>query len=372
MRTFWCLVLCMIAAVPAAAAEAETEQASAPQYTPFKVLSRPEVENPDITREALVYIRLVISAEGLPVQITIDEERSFYNEAFRKVALSYVQGMRFEPARLNGKAVEAGPVVQRVSFRTFGKGETDFVTDEFRYELNKVGRLLQKKDYAGANVHAEWMLREKVKLQYEFAVLQAQLAQTHAAVGHVDEALTAAAAATVSTVTDMPAFRLRRPVPRNDPRNYLLPQELVVFLLELRMQLEASKGEVLRALKTYEELAGLKKIKPEDKPALLAERLAGLLENGRPLGIGGKVEKEFWSHDQYHPAFTVTNVKGKVDLFHAHCRGSFHEYDYVDGRTWTLPSGEESCVVEVYGDPGTTFTFVEMPGEVAGAAATKP
>jgi hypothetical protein len=369
MRTFLFLAFGMIAAIPAAAAEAEVEQASAPQYTPYKVVFRPEIESPEIGREALVSIRLVISAEGLPVQISIDEEKSFYNEAFKKAALNYVQGMRFEPARLDGKAVEAGPVIQRVVFRTFGQGETDFVTDEFRYELNKVGRLLQKKDYAGANVHAEWMLREKVTLQYEFAVLQAQLAQTHATVGHVDEALRAAAAATVSKATDMPGFKLRRPVPRNDPRNYLLPQELVVFLLELRMQLEASKGEVLTALRTYEELAGLKKIKPEDKSAALAEKLAGLLESGRPLGMGGKVVKEFWSHDQYHPAFTVTNVKGKIDLFHAHCRGSFHEYAYVESRTWTLPPGEESCVVEVYGDPGTTFTFVEMPA-VAGAAAT--
>src|SRR5690606_2398757 len=213
----------------------------------------------------------------------------------------------------------------------------------------------------GAHDHAEWMLRDKVQLKFEYAVLQAQLAQTHATLGNVEEALRYAVAATIRSGVETPGFRLDDPVPPNDLRRYAVPREMLYYLLELRMRLQTLRGDALGALKTFREFAGLRKFSPTDEPAILAERLVELLESGRPLMSKGRVANEFWSHDQYHPSFRLLNVAGKVDLLHAHCEGSYTEYSYVEGTTWVLPEGVGACVVEVYGEPGTSFDFVELP-----------
>jgi hypothetical protein len=342
------------------------------EYVPYKLIYKPELEYPQGAGEALLYVRFLISAEGLPEQIEVDAQRGFYKEVFKTAVLGYVQALRFEPARFNGVAVEAGPVVQPFNFSIAANGQPAFqvITDEFRRELDKVENLLRKRDYPGAHFHAEWMLREKVQFKYEYAVLQAQLAQTHATVGNLDEAMRAASAATSRTVAEPAGYKLRQPVPRNDASHYLLPRELILYLLELRMRLHAQRGDVLAALKTYNELAGLKKFKPKDPPAILAEQLVTLLESGRPLATRGVVTGEFWSHEQFHPTFTVRNVQGKVNLYHVHCRGQYLEHPYKEDAVWSIPAGAEACVVEVYADPGTTFEFIELPVLTAAAMAS--
>jgi hypothetical protein len=371
------LVIAFIVALPASAAGA-AEAGGPPDpadYSPARVLSRPAIGFPESEeREAVVYVRFLVSRDGVPMQAEVDEMRGFHNEVFRKAALAYVNKMRFEPARLHGEPVEVGPLTQPINFHFGGKvdPESESVSEDFMRELDKVGYLLRKRDYAGAHFHAEWMLREKVQRNFEFAVLQAQLAQTYATLGNAEEALEAANRATIRSGTESADFRLGQPIPKNDPSSYLLPRKLVLFLLDLRMQLEAQQGNVVRALKTYNELAGLKKIAPKDNAALLAGKLAELLESGRPLATAGKVTKEYWSHEQYHPSFALLGVVGKVNLFHVHCQGTFREYPYVEGSTWSIPEGGQGCTVEVYGEPGTSFNFVELPAGAKLTAAPQP
>ncbi len=75
-------------------------------------------------------------------------------------------------------APDHGPLVQRIHFSFQMTREEQGVTPEFRAELGKVDQLIKEKDFAGAHFHAQWMLRERVRFNYEYAVLQALLAQT--------------------------------------------------------------------------------------------------------------------------------------------------------------------------------------------------
>ncbi len=134
-----------------------------------------------------------------------------------------------------------------------------------------------------------------------------------------------------------------------------------MYLLELRMRLHAQHGDLLEALNTYNELAGLDTIADGDPRKALVDQLVALLQSGSALVFNGKVTGEFWSHDLYHPQFTTQNVKGNLDKVHLHCRGGFKEFDYVPGETWDLPAGFEDCTVEFYGEPGATLELVEMP-----------
>jgi hypothetical protein len=310
-------------------------------------------------RDALVYIRFMVSAEGKPTQIELLRDRGFYNDAFIKEAMIFVRALRFNPATKDGVPVEYGPLTQSIQF-SGRPPEQQGVTQEFRNEFDKVEALLRKGDVAGANHHAEWMLREKVQLKYEFAVLQAQLARTHAAAGNEREALAAVKQATSRITDDTPGFKLRAPIPANDASKYLLPRDFLVSLLELRMNLQVRNGDLMAALKTYNEMAGLTTIKAEDKPAVLAEKLTALLESGQSMAFPAEVTGEFWSHELFHPRFTVRKVKGQLGVIHLHCRGEFTTRDYEPDTAWSVPDGWEGCVVEFYGDRGSTFELIEL------------
>lgn len=318
---------------------------------------------PDEPREALVYVRFMVSPEGIPTEVEVDDERGFHTEAFRKVSLEFVQRMRFRPAMRAGSPVIYGPLVQPVRFGLGLAKEQEGVTPEFRRELKKVEKFLKDGDYDGAQFHAEWMLREKVKLSYEFAVLQAQLAQTLANVGRFEEALVATLRATSRNSSESTGFRIGEPPPRNDPARYLLPKDLIVYLLELRMRLLAQRGEILAALKTYNELAGLEQLKAGDPRTAFADKLVEILQSGKALLFTGEIKStaEYWPHELFHPRFAAKSVQGKLELIHLHCRGEFAQYPYEDAKTWSVPEGWEGCVVEFYGEPGAGIELLEMP-----------
>lgn len=366
------LVVCLFSWLPRYGPAAEEGNPSVgppsdpvpPRFTPVSLVSRPEITSPDSSREALVYVRFLVSRTGIPDQVEVIADRGFHTEPFRETALQFVRGMRFTPATAHGTAVEYGPLTLPVSFSSVLDPllpEEKGVTPQFRRELNKVTRMLKEKDYEGAHRHADWMLRDTVILRYEYVALQAQLAQTHATVGNLDQALEAAIAATSRTVTESSGFKLRQPAPPNKASNYILPVEAVTYLLELRMQLEARRGELLLALKTFNEMAGLARIKPDDPRAQLADRLVSLLESGNTLLLNARIDKEYWSHELYHPRFTVKNVAGEIDEVHLHCRGGGSVFAFVRNEAWDVPPDWEGCTVEFYGTRGTTFEFLEQP-----------
>jgi TonB family protein len=326
------------------------------------VVSRPQLVSPDGSREGVVYVRLVVSSDGRPIEIEVQEDLGFHTPLFTQTAIEYVRRMKFKPATRDGVPVAFGPLTQRLNFSLGLRKEDEGVTPEFRRELNKVAKFIKDGDYAGAQFHAEWMLREKVKLSYEFAVLQAQLAQTLANTGRYDEALKAAQLASSSSSSETTRFKIGEPPPKNDASRYLLPRDVIVHVLDLRMRLLAQRGEVLSALKTYNELAGLEKLKAGDPRTAIADKLVGLLQSGNALVFSGEVTKEFWSHQLFHPRFTTRNVQGKLGIVHLHCGSHYAEYAYEAERLWTVPHDWEGCVVEFYGEPGAKLELMEMPG----------
>jgi hypothetical protein len=328
-------------------------------------VSRQEIVRPAELREAIVYVRFMVSEAGIPTEVAVQEDRGFHTEPFRQAALNGVRGMRFRPALRNGVPVVSGPLFQPITFGLGHSGEEQAVTPEFSRELGRVEKLLKEGDYAGAHLHARWMLREKVTLRHEFGILHAQLAQTLATAGRYDEALAAAQSATIHTSLEAVGFRVGEPPPPNDASKYLLPKELIVHLLDLRMRLLAQRGDVLGALKTYNELAGLETLKLGDARTALSEKLIALLQSGKALLYNGevKVNQEPWSHELYHPRFTTKNVQGRLDHIELRCRGQNAEYTYEADTLWTVPPGWERCVVKFHGETGTKLELIELPAD---------
>lgn len=347
------------------AAGADTAEAQKPIRKSAAYKAMPTLLWPGmVDREALVYLRVTISEAGMPTDIAVDPDHGFHEKRFVDAAIKGMKSARFQPATMDGKAV-ATTMIAPVTFKLGGPNADQSqwaigITDAFRAELLKVEKLLKARDYAGAHHHAEWMLSEKVKFAYEFAVLNAELAQTLALVGREHEALQAAMDATQRTTTTYQQFDPGQPVPPNKFSNYLLPEEAITALLKLRMRLAGNNGLFVEALMAYQELAGLLKLAPDDPMAVAAAEMTSILRSDKPLVARALLDDKGWWQPLYRPSFTLQKVKGNVDSLALLCSQEQRDLPYAPAEEWTIPAGWEWCSVHVRGDAGTSFELVEF------------
>jgi TonB family protein len=338
-----------------------------PKVEPLKLLSRETPAWPgEINREAVVIIQFDVLATGKVANIHV-ADGGFHERRFVDAATNAVKRMKFEPRRIGASAVDTLGVTQLFKF-SLGDVKPG-ITQQFRYELEKVGKLLDKKDYEGANFHAEWMLSGVVKLNYEYAVLQAQLAETYAKVGRTRDAIANAWRATARSAPLPEFFQVQESVPPNKASYYLLTKDLIVNLLELRMKLLARQGLYLEALQSYYELAGLVELKADDPRTLLAQQMTSIIQGSLTMrGIVEIGKEKMWRHHLSRRSFALDKVQGAIRNVGLRCSARELAYlEYMPGEARKTPTEWGMCSVLVEADPGTTFEVVEFPDTPAGA-----
>lgn len=345
--------------VLAGAALAAEPDAPAPSTVEYATQKRLNLRFPQpVDREALVVLEFDVLANGRTANITLLDD-GFHEERFVKEAMRALEQSRWDPRRVNGEPVDSQGLRKRFSFSVANQQQG--ITEEFALEAEKLEDLLNKKDFAGAEAHAQWMLVNTVTLKYEYAILEAELAQTYALMGRPQDALQKIRKAT-SRSTGWPEFlQLLDKPPPNDPSLYLLEKDLVVRLLRLQMQLLASVGLPLEAMQTYYELAGLEQLAPDDPVVatslLLTEQIrgGGLLRGEIELGTGGS-----WRQFLSRRRFALENVRGSIGDMRLACEGGSRDLSYSPGEEWEAPSGWGLCTVGIQGAPGGGFEFVEF------------
>lgn len=339
---------------------AEPDAARQSSYEPPRRL-RLNVEWPGETnREAFVVLEFDILANGTAANIRLVDD-GFHEKRFVDAAMAGLKRSKWEPRRINGVAVDSPGMRQGFGFSRRNETET-FITRDFRSEALKVQELIRKGDFAGGEFHANWMLAEKVKLNYEYALLQAQLAQTYAGLGRIHDALRKVGRATVRS--DRPGFlKVLDAPPPNTPSNYLLEKKALVQLLDMRMRLLATQGLALEALNTYYELAGLKQLPPDDPLVVLAEQLTAQIRGGGALRARIEIGPDGgWQQFLSRRRFILERVRsGSINSLYLVCEAASRVFEYVPGEEWSVPESWGLCNARVGADPGTTFDFVELP-----------
>ena len=200
----------------------------------------------EVDREALVLVRLRVHADGHASDMHL-QEGSFTEKRFTDEVFHGLRSAKFTPATKDGVPLDDYYGVQPFKFN-LGEPGAKGITTEFRRELDKVEKLVKEGDNAGAHFHAQWMVAEKAKLIYEYAVLQAQLAYTHAesaiSIGRLQRRSWARNARHRSSAE----FSLDDLAPEQRPSYYMLPKEVVNGLLAMRFRLAASKGMLLESI----------------------------------------------------------------------------------------------------------------------------
>jgi TonB family protein len=310
-------------------------------------------------RDALVYVRFDLKADGKVINADV-APGGFYDSRFRSAALQMITRLRFVPAMVDGTPVDYAGALMPIRFRG-GQGPVQGVTQEFRKEARKVQQLIEEKDLAGAHHHAQWMLSEKVRLAFEFAVLQATMADTYARTGNLHRALSATQEITARTNLRIAAFQPGGPLPEVDERDYLITRDMLNSMLRLRFGLAASQGLYLDAVRAHADLQALKLVSADDPSfntfAKLMQALRTEPELRGHVVIG---ETEYWSQDLWFRHFTVQNVRnGALRGIRLACADYRREIPYAPDVEWNVPSRWEGCKAGFSASAGTEFDIVE-------------
>ncbi|MDR2216219.1 MAG: TonB family protein [Nevskiaceae bacterium] len=378
----WLLLPLLLActAQPALAQDAPAESA-ANTYTPPKVIGNPvtsprrpsiasgsskELAYPENAQrrgmEGLVFARFDLDASGKPTNVRIDPD-GFHVDIFGPAVKRWVsQSVRFNPAMENGEPVALQGL--RLPVR-FSMNMKPGITREFREEIDKVVKLLDARDFPGAHHHAQWMLTEKAKLNYEYAVLQATLANTLARTGKMHAALDAARAA-----TDPVRPKLNDLNPLSDEKldlseqDFLLPGEMTDQLLRLRFILAASQGLDFEAAQSYAYLRALGKIDAADVITSEAEKILVRLKSAPSLtGTVQVDESGHWTHLALLPYLAVRDVEGgAITQLIVHCSGPDIGYNDPAQIPAIIKMGASEsgyCQVAIFASPGTRMHLIE-------------
>jgi hypothetical protein len=340
---------------------AEPPRPGAHQRTRPRLLeSKVEFPDPPPQREALVIVRLTVDENGRVEDVSL-AEGGFHTPEFVAAAVMGARHSRYKPATLDGKPVRSTSL-QPFNFSLPKAREG--ISPEFRKELNRVAELTSAGDYAGAYHHAEWMLAEKATLVYEAAVLNAQLARSSAAVGDLHHALGYARAATERRSVPAQGSEVDDPIEPNDPKRYVLPKEIVIDQLRLRMGAAAANGLLLEVATAYRELAGIAALQDGDPFRKLGQDSVQILLSRQPLV--GKLridESGHRDHTPLHRNFSIGNVRGKVDAIVVDCIVKTQRLVHDPEQQWTIPAAWQGCSLRIEGTPDTELQITEYPGE---------
>lgn len=308
-------------------------------------------------REALVILEFDVLANGRTANINLVDE-GFHEKRFVDEAIRALKDSKWKPRRVNNVPVDS--VGMRFTFEYTTGDREQGITREFAAEAAKVEKLISTGELAKGEEHASWMLTKVVKSLYEYAVLQAQLAQTYALMGRTAEALEKISGATARLDGEPYFLQLLDKPPPNREKNYLLSPNVIVDLLAMKLRLQARQGLALEAMQTYYDLAGLKKIAPDDPVAAIAAMMTERIRGTDDLrGLGRIATSGRFVKDLSRRRFTLENVQGEIEATSLVCEAHSQEAEYQQGKVWTLPPDWGLCWVSVRGTVGTTFEVVE-------------
>ncbi|MFO1504004.1 MAG: energy transducer TonB [Steroidobacteraceae bacterium] len=318
---------------------------------------------PTPLRYGLVFVQLRISDKGEVLEATLSEG-GYHDRETERSALQIARKVRLRPATVNGKPVESNGVMP---FRFLGANAYEsrkVVSTEFRAEADKVQQFLEKKDFKGAQFHAEWMLSEKVRNDYEYAILQTTLADSFARNNNLHRALVV-----IQDVTRRSSFKVQEytpggPIPQVTVKDFALwrtPFELE-HMLKLRFILAESQGLYLDALRAHADLQALGFIKGDD-PLMprfgeLLRRVDELPELTAHIRLD---DRSSWRHSLLRNQLRLTNIRsGRIEEVALNCPGYSRTLPYSAGEEILIPPGLERCEAVFKGSPGTEFDVVEM------------
>lgn len=303
-------------------------------------------------REAWVHLTYCIDEEGDIQNISVLESSG--NSAFDKSAANAVQRFEFEPALRDGIPVwqSRNEVVIRFVISDAGLG----ASNNFIRRHREISELIDHQNLAEAN-QLFWDTYENFELTlYELGKLWAQRVRYEALVGDVHRLDMALHRATAS-------------------HGAFIDADSYIRLLGLRAQVQLRLGKYHEALHSYNDLVEATSERHEQVLALTPTigKLQAMIDDDSVWQISAEVRQrgdcaycdDSWEFIPVRNRFTIANIAGRLESIDMRCDNKRVESTISDSVEWQIHDEWGTCHVQFYGDPGTTFNVVMLPGDDA-------
>jgi TonB family protein len=328
----------------------------AESYLPAKPLARTNPDYPDralrLNQEGWVTLSFVVTPDGSVTETMIEDSNGL--EYFERAAVASVSKWQYEPARRNGEPVEEAMMQTTIYFQLSGAQGADRA---FRQNYTKIVELLQAGDVAAAGAEVDALNAKGTSNLYEDAWLWLLKA------AHLDA---------VKAPDSLPLVHaLQRAIGASGPAGaiYLDPERFVSTAHRLYV-LHVQRGELGSAVETFERVRDTEGARraPNYEQALAAmrptyEQIMASVDTEQVIVVKGRIDEyHYWIGKLLRRSFSLDSVVGRVDTVDIRCKSGTTRVGFTnEEQAWTIPESWGDCRLYVKGEPGATFSLLELP-----------
>jgi hypothetical protein len=307
-------------------------------------------------RDRLMVLDLNVKQDGTVGDV--DVVMGFYDDVYKARALPAVRGIRFEPGKFNGAAMDF------YGYRFVLTSRATFTTSThpgFESEYAKVTALTQAGDFAGAEALVQDLIKNRIVTVFEYAFLNEVLVPIYTKLQRPYDALLASRIATLKSGFQQSEFYAGSHIQANDPNwPYFLPKELLVGALRQRFALAMNLERFGEANTVYRELNSLDPLPETDPMSVLASDLDRRRRSPEPMITHGKTERGEW---EYSPTRRVISVQATpiaaVHSLDVKCALHRETRNFEADTRWVLPPPWGPCTLVFHGDDKAEIVVTE-------------
>lgn len=289
-------------------------------------------------KEGWVRLDFMVDTDGQPYEIVVTE--SVGDEVFHDAAIRALEESRFEPARFEGKPLDAGHHLY-YHFEMDSPGARPWFVRIYRAVMKAIGngdrkkadRLLEELDSSGP-----------LNL-YEDAFLHVAKSGYYTAWGNEQQQLKA----------------LDRAVGHHSAEKRL-SESLYTSLQRARFLLLVETQDFGRAMQTFETLTEyplgedvLKQLR------VVVDELESLRLDDRGYSVPGDfTDRYIWSYQLFKDEFFLADVEGQIEEMKLRCARKYVFLRFDPDLQYKIEPEYLPCHLQLVGDPGTTFRLIQL------------
>lgn len=285
-------------------------------------------------RDGWVALNFMVDPQGKPYEITVIESTG--NKRLERAAVAAAEDWEFEPATLDGTAIDAG-LTMKVHFVLTGESSAspDFVK-AYRFFSSAIAAQDRARTDAA-------MAKLKVQNLYEdafYGLAQYQYARLWGTV-------------------DQQTLALKRAIADDDNANYL-PPDIFRGTLDMLLRLQIPQKDFAGALRTWHKLEKL--ATPEIKAHWQEpiRQIMALRSDTSPYSIAGEFsDSPSWTYWLFRHRFHIGITSGRIAEVKLRCDKKYVFFKFDPEVQYTVPKQYGWCGMELVGDPGTKFTLTQ-------------
>lgn len=255
------------------------------------------------------------------------------------IAARTIEQWTFTPGTADGEAIDWHNNESTVLFAGTSSGNE--APPEFVELYDEVSELNDDEDFEDALEVGDELVNDVATSRAELGI-----------------ALAAAAISEVGAANFHAALRMLRLA--TDPTAAALSGADLFVALQVKFRIEIQLGRTLDALATHERIAAGYGPDDPDPFASAADELRELWDAQEFIGVVGQIDEMPWYVQSGRRYFYIDNIEGEIDSLTAECDANRLDIPFQADADYQLPERFGNCIVVVNGEPGTSFTFVEV------------